>query len=68
MAVYEFPALGFDPVAGDPPAVEDVQREVGAHGERLAEAAQRLSRLASQGPAKLPQGAHLLHESGLDHE
>ena len=45
MAVYEFPALGFDPVAGDPATVERLQHDAAVHADVLAEAVQRLSRL-----------------------
>lgn len=78
MAVYEFPALGFDPVAGDPPAIESLQHEVGLHADDLAEAARRLSRLhagswvgrASDGfheevrslPSDLDRAAHAYRE------
>jgi uncharacterized protein YukE len=45
MAVYEFPALGFDPAPGDPASVGGLHPDVRAHADSLANSAQQLSQL-----------------------
>jgi uncharacterized protein YukE len=45
VAVYEFPALGFDPAPGDAGTVEEIQRDVREHSRLLGEAGQTLGRL-----------------------
>jgi uncharacterized protein YukE len=45
MAVYEFPALGFDPVVGDPNVVEALHGDVESHASQLADSAEHLGHL-----------------------
>lgn len=49
MARRDFPALGFDPAPGEPIALADAARSVGAAGRVFAEAAERVARLNSTG-------------------